>query len=100
MILSTNSFEFLLSDCKSCLCMYYKIVGSIKFEFERLIKMDYSNKSELIFNLDKLYTADLGIVRIKRNLSLDVNDVVNWCREKMQDPNTFIVKTGKIGMLI
>jgi nicotinic acid mononucleotide adenylyltransferase len=57
--------------------------------------MDDSNKSELIFNLDKLHTTDLGIVRIKRNLSLDVNDIVNWCKEKIQNPSAFIVRMGK-----
>lgn len=57
--------------------------------------MDDSNKSELILNLDKLHTTNLGIVRIKRNLSLDVDDVVNWCREKIQNHNAFIVRTGK-----
>lgn len=41
------------------------------------MKMDNINKSELILNLDKLHTTDLGILRIKRNLSLDVEDVVS-----------------------
>ena len=57
--------------------------------------MDDSNKSELILNLDKLHTTDLGIVRIKRNLSLDVDDVVRWCRNKMQDPSALIIRRGK-----
>lgn len=57
--------------------------------------MDDINKSELILNLDKLHTTDLGIVRIKKNLSLDVDDVVKWCREKIQNSNAFIVRTGK-----
>lgn len=57
---------------------------------------DCSNHSEiLISNLDKLHTTDLGIERIKRNLSLDVDDVVSWCREKIKDPNTLIVRRGK-----
>ena len=71
--------------------MYHKD----KQKFGRLAKMDDNNKSELIFNLDKLHTTDLGIVRIKRNLSLDENDVVHWCREKIQNPNSIIVRMGK-----
>ena len=31
---------------------------------------------ELILNLDKLNTTELGVVRMKRNLSLEVDDVV------------------------
>ena len=38
---------------------------------------------ELIDNLDKLHTTELGIVRIKRNLSLDTDDVVGWCKNKI-----------------
>lgn len=54
-----------------------------------------NNKSELILNLDKLHTTNLGIARIKKNLSLEVDDVVNWCRERMQNPNALIVRVGK-----
>jgi len=57
--------------------------------------MDDSNKSELISNLHTLHTTDLGIARIKRNLSLDMDDVVYWCREKIQNPNASIRKSGK-----
>nr|WP_184093373.1 DUF3781 domain-containing protein [Anaerocolumna cellulosilytica] len=57
--------------------------------------MNDSNKSELILNLDKLHTTDLGMVRIKRNLSLEVDDVVNWCREKIQCSTAFITRRGK-----
>lgn len=57
--------------------------------------MEDSNKRELILNLEKLHTTDLGIVRIKRNLTLDVDDIVNWCREKIQNPNTIIIRRGK-----
>ena len=56
-------------------------------------KMDDS--IEMIFNLDKLHTTDLGVVRIKKNLSLDVDDVVRWCRDKIQNPNALIIRRGK-----
>ena len=57
--------------------------------------MNDNNKSELILNLEKLHTTDLGIERIKRNLCLDVDDVVSWCREKIKEPNRSIVRKGK-----
>lgn len=53
------------------------------------------NKAELLNNLDKLHTTELGVVRIKRNLSLETDDVVEWCREKIKLPNAEIVCRGK-----
>lgn len=52
-------------------------------------------KCDLILNLDKLHTTDLGRERIKRNLSLDVEDIVEWCREKIQKQNACIIRKGK-----
>ena len=49
----------------------------------------------LILNLGKLHTTDLGAERIKRNLCLEVEDVVNWCRQKIQESNSSIVRKGK-----
>lgn len=51
--------------------------------------------NELIQNIDKLHTTEMGIERIKRNLSLETEDVVKWCREKIQQPNTLIIRKGK-----
>lgn len=72
--------------------------SSNKSEFESVIcgtEMNDNNKSELILNLDKLHTTDLGIERIKRNLCLDVGDVVGLCREKINGPDSSIVRKGK-----
>ena len=52
-------------------------------------------KNELIQNLDKLHTTELGIGRIKKNLSLDIDDVVIWCNDKIQNPNAAITRIGK-----
>ena len=41
--------------------------------------MDREN--ELVRNLDKMHTTELGIERIGRNLSLNAEDVVEWCNE-------------------
>lgn len=40
----------------------------------------------------------LGVVRIKRNLSLDTDDVVDWCKTKINSANAVIARDGKIGM--
>lgn len=45
------------------------------------------NKCELIQNLDKLHTTELGVERIKKNLSLDEDDIVSWCNDKILSSN-------------
>ena len=49
----------------------------------------------LLSNLDKLHTTEMGIDRIKRNLNLDNEDVVLWCKEKIKDSNCLIIRKGK-----
>ena len=51
--------------------------------------------NELLKNLDKLHTTELGVERIKRNLSLDTDDVVDWCKAKINSVNTVITRSGK-----
>jgi intein-encoded DNA endonuclease-like protein len=50
--------------------------------------------NDLIKNIDKIHTTELGIIRIKRNLELETNDVVKWCKNKIKNSNN-IVKKGK-----
>ncbi len=57
-------------------------------------KMNY-DQGELILNLEELHTTKLGIERIKRNLSLEVDDVVKWCIEKIQKKEASIIRKGK-----
>ena len=49
----------------------------------------------LLTNLDKLHTTDLGILRIRKNLSLDAEDVVSWCKDKITAENADITRKGK-----
>jgi len=50
----------------------------------------------LLKNLNKLHTTELGIIRIKRNLDLDEQtDAVEYCKERINAPNTIIEKIGK-----
>lgn len=45
-------------------------------------------------NLDKLHTTMLGAERVRKNLSLDVPDIIAWCREKTANAS-HIVRKGK-----
>lgn len=50
---------------------------------------------ELLKNLDKLHTTELGAERVKRNLSLDTDDVVGWCKTQINSANAVITRNGK-----
>ena len=38
-------------------------------------------KNQLIDNVNKIYTTDLGVLRIKKNLSIENKDVVELCKQ-------------------
>ena len=57
--------------------------------------MNHNGGNELILNLDRLYTTELGVERIKRNLCLDAGDVVEWCRERIKASGSGIIRKGK-----
>ena len=53
------------------------------------------NKEILLSNIGKIHTTKMGIARIKRNLKLDTNDVVDYCKNKVLDKDCNIHKQGK-----
>ncbi len=53
------------------------------------------NKDVLLLNIDKIHTTKLGVLRIKKNLNLDTNNVVEYCKNKVLDKNCNIYKQGK-----
>jgi hypothetical protein len=50
--------------------------------------------NDLAENLNKIHTTTLGIIRIKNNLELKTNDVVDWCKKKTKNAEN-IIKKGK-----
>lgn len=51
--------------------------------------------NELLANLDKLHTTELGVARIKKNLDLNTDAVVEWCRDKVNSDYAVITREGK-----
>lgn len=51
--------------------------------------------NELLENLDRLHTTELGVSRIRRNLSLDTDDAAGWCKMKIASPGAVIQRRGK-----
>lgn len=48
----------------------------------------------LLLNMDKIHTTELGSERIRKNLSLKTQDITQWCRQKIQSADC-ISKEGK-----
>lgn len=49
----------------------------------------------LLANLEQLHTTDLGVQRIRKNLCLDTDDVVAWCKERIKTPDSTVTRRGK-----
>ncbi len=49
----------------------------------------------LLDHIDQLHTTDMGISRIEKNLKLDTDDVVLYCKNKVLDQKCNIYKQGK-----
>ena len=54
-------------------------------------------KNDLLENIEKLHTTTMGVKRIRRNLELsdDVKDVVEFCRQKILGDKAAITRQGK-----
>lgn len=62
---------------------------------EFISEMIFLNKDILLSNIEKIHTTEMGIDRINKNLKLDTNDVVEFCKNKILDKNCNIYKQGK-----
>lgn len=51
--------------------------------------------NDLLANLDKLHTTEMGIDRMKRNLKIDEADVVKYCYGMILNLKAFIQQKGK-----
>ena len=50
--------------------------------------------NNLIENINKIHSTELGIIRIRNNLELKSNDIINWCKNIIKKANN-ISKKGK-----
>ena len=53
------------------------------------------DKQILLDNISKVHTTEMGIDRIRKNLKLNTNDVVEYCKNKVLNKNCNIYKQGK-----
>ncbi len=64
----------------------------LKIGGEGIVKMDVN---ELLKNLDRLHTTELGNERIRRNCQIQDQDVVAWCRTNIESVQATITRKGK-----
>ncbi|MCI9016451.1 MAG: DUF3781 domain-containing protein [Clostridia bacterium] len=53
------------------------------------------DKQTLLNNIDKIHTTEMGRNRIKKNLKLDNDEIVEYCKNKVLDKNCNIYIKGK-----
>lgn len=70
------------------------VLFALRF-YERKEKCIEDADNDLRSNLDKLHTTELGAERIKANLSLDTDNVVDWCKDRINSPEASITRNGK-----
>ena len=51
--------------------------------------------NDLIEHATQLHTTEMGLECIKRNLDIDTDDIVQWCRVKILADRTIIERKGK-----
>jgi hypothetical protein len=49
---------------------------------------------ELMDNINNIHTTPLGIIRIRKNLKLETDDVVGWCKRKTKNADN-VIRKGK-----
>ena len=50
--------------------------------------------NDLIENISKMHSTELGIIRVKKNLELKTNDVIKYCKKIIKEAKN-INKKGK-----
>ena len=51
--------------------------------------------SELITNIDKIHTTELGLLRIQKNLELNNINVLTFCKDIVRNKKSIITSRGK-----
>lgn len=58
--------------------------------------MEILEKKQLLLeHIEKLHTTKLGVERIKKNLSIEIEDIASWCRAFIVMEDAVIEKRGK-----
>lgn len=72
-----------------------KLTGIPSAPKTKELKSKKCSSEALLSHLDMLHTTDLGTERIKKNLHLYTNDIIAWCKERIQSSRAVISRRGK-----
>lgn len=81
---NTPRFELFTSEKSVKNIRLYERLGYVRFKEKKIadgLIFVYMEKSVNVIDVNALHTTDLGVERIRRNLGLDVDDVVAWCKQ-------------------
>jgi hypothetical protein len=53
------------------------------------------NNNDLVLHIGKLYTTELGLKRIQRNLNLEESNIVKFCEKLILKRDARILRKGK-----
>lgn len=57
------------------------------------------NHDQMI-DLEKIHTTPMGEIRIKKNLQISCDDIVEWCKQQILNTDTRFERKEKTGMFI
>lgn len=80
-------------DWKECIENYAKDVNKFLLDNPKILKNE--TPEEFLLNIDNMNTTPEGLIRIKESLNSDIEDVVEYCKNKIRDKNCKISREGK-----
>ena len=72
-----------------------EIIDKIDKSYEIIDSKERIFMKELLNNIDKIHTTDMGINRIKKNLSINTINPVEYCKNLILEKDCQITKKGK-----
>ena len=52
-------------------------------------------ENKILINLDKIHTTEMGFDRLKNNLQLQTEDIIDWCKKQISNKKSVIIRKGK-----
>ena len=80
-------------EWKECIENYVKDVKEFLSNNTKILKNE--TVEVFLLNIDNMNTTPEGLIRIKESLNSDIEDVVEYCKNKIRDKNCKISREGK-----
>lgn len=67
----------------------------LEYKRKKIDSEEYIGIDAFLSNINKLHTTKMGTERIKRNLKITTDDVIEYCKQKIQNSECNIYRQGK-----